>query len=471
MIHKNRITSLLQVIIVFAFSFLALSGLSVSATDGGGGSDSVKSPSGTDSVFVKEFRFTGNTVIDTDTLKSLTKEFTERELTLDEMKVAADLVTIAYQEKGYILAKAVVPKQDITDGVLNILIQEGDVGKVTTSGNTYYRDRVIKRYFIPQIKAGVVQEDALERAVLLTNDIPKNETRVVLKKGEKPGTSDMELQTKDEIGFKWGVDYNNFGTDLISRNRYGSFMEFTDPFWGSTLEVRGISGRDRRESGIVSASYRLPVNTIGSAINLKYLKANYGVGQQFADLGLEGDTKVYGANISTPLVRSRNANFYYTLGVDHKYQKNLILNEQRSIDEVSTLYMSFDFDNLDRFLGKNFISFSFIAGDLDPDDRIPPSRLRAEEDDKFMKMNLSLARIQRLYESINLLVRFYGQTTNSRVVPFEQFVIGGYGSVRGHEPALFIGDSGYTFSTELMFPPPFLGQKSLFGQRVAQMVQ
>ena len=470
-IHKYRTFSLLPIVIVLAFSFLGLSGISVFARSGGESSDAVKPPAGAESVFVKAFQFTGNSMIDTATLENLTREFTNRDLTLDEMKAAADLVTIAYQERGYILAKAVVPKQEITDGVLKIVIQEGDVGKVTTTGNTYYSDRVIKRYFIPQIKEGVIKEEALERAVLLTNDIPKNETRVVLKKGEQPGTSDIELHTKDQIGFKWGADYNNFGSELISRHRYGSFIEFTDPWWGSSLELRGLTGNDMNESALGSVSYRLPVNTFGSAINLRYLKANYAVGQQFADLGLEGDTKMYGANISTPLVRSRNMNFYFTLGWDHKYQENFILDEQRSIDEVNTFYMSFDFDNLDRFLGKNFISFTFTGGDLDPDDEIPPSRLRAEEEDKFMKMNLSLARIQRLYESVNLLVRFYGQMTSARVVPYEQFVLGGYGSVRGHEPALFIGDSGYTVSTELMFAPPFLGQKSLFGQRIAQMVQ
>jgi len=56
-------------------------------------------------------------------------------------------------------------------------------------------------------------------------------------------------------------------------------------------------------------------------------------------------------------------------------------------------------------------------------------------------------------------------------VSIEQFVIGGYGTVRGHDPALLLDDSGYVLSGELMFAPPYVADLSLFGQRIGQMVQ
>ena len=69
------------------------------------------------------------------------------------------------------------------------------------------------------------------------------------------------------------------------------------------------------------------------------------------------------------------------------------------------------------------------------------------------------------------MLRAAGQYTEDRLVPIEQFVIGGYGSVRGYDPSLYLGDSGYTVSGELMFPPPGLADKSVYGQRVAQLMQ
>jgi len=105
-------------------------------------------------VLVKAITFTGNTVIATGTLESVTEEFKNQELMWDEIKSIADSVTMAYQELGYILAKAYVPEQEIKDGVLEIRIVEGNVGKLEVTGNTYYHERVIKRYFRPQMKHG-----------------------------------------------------------------------------------------------------------------------------------------------------------------------------------------------------------------------------------------------------------------------------------------------------------------------------
>lgn len=53
----------------------------------------------------------------------------------------------------------------------------------------------------------------------------------------------------------------------------------------------------------------------------------------------------------------------------------------------------------------------------------------------------------------------------------EQMGIGGYGNVRGYSSSYFLGDSGYNFSAELMFAPPFMAEKNLFGQRLAQLLQ
>ena len=61
-------------------------------------------------VLIKEIVFEGNTVIDTATLEKVTEPYRDRELTLGEMSELVDLVTITYQERGYILARAYLPK-------------------------------------------------------------------------------------------------------------------------------------------------------------------------------------------------------------------------------------------------------------------------------------------------------------------------------------------------------------------------
>ena len=78
--------------------------------------------SGSDTVLVKKIIFKGNTVIDTETLEKATASYTGRNLTLEELGELTDVVTVTYQEEGYILAKAYLPEQEIKDGVLTISV-------------------------------------------------------------------------------------------------------------------------------------------------------------------------------------------------------------------------------------------------------------------------------------------------------------------------------------------------------------
>jgi len=173
------------------------------------------------------------TLVDIGTLQKLTGEFKGTEMTLEDMNAVADLVTMAYQERGYILARAYVPEQEIKDGVLKIAVVEGNIGKIEVDENKYYKKRVLERYFEEQQRHGVVNEDILERGLLMTNDMPAVETRVTLKKGEKPGTVDMSLHAKDRLAVKWGADYNNFGSKVLSRDHFGTYFDITDPGGGA----------------------------------------------------------------------------------------------------------------------------------------------------------------------------------------------------------------------------------------------
>lgn len=419
-------------------------------------------------VFVRGFVFKGNTIFDDQTLSSLVQDFTDQELTLDDMNMAAEQITLAYQEKGYILARAFIPEQEVIDGILQISISEGAVGEVNVTGNTYYNDRVVKRYFQPQVKEGIVRESLLERGYLLTNDVPKLETEILLEKGKVPGTADIALKTKDKIGASWSVDGNNFGSKFTSRARFGTTFGITEPVYGSTFSMRMVAGDDPNESALYAPSYTIPVGNYGTKVGFHYLWANYNVGQQFADLGVEGDTEIYGGNISHPLLRKRDKNASLTFGVDNKDVEQQLLGEDQSKDEENVLYFSFDFDSIDRFLGKTILSMQANMGRIDFK-KTPTSRL--EPDDPFARFNVYLTRIQKIYGYTNLLLRVQSQFSQNRLLPIEQFPLGGYFWVRGHEPATYLGDSGYTFTSELMFAPPFLEDKVLFNERIGQLLQ
>lgn len=169
-------------------------------------------------------------------------------------------------------------------------------------------------------------------------------------------------------------------------------------------------------------------------------------------------------------MKKKNKNLYFNFGWTDKFTKNIILEQPRSLDQEDVYNVTLNYDSLDRFLGKNIASLSYQWGQVDRDEKLATSRTNTE-DISFDKWLLNLARIQKIYGFTNIMLRGFAQITDKRLLNIEQIGLGGYGSVRGYAPSLYLGDQGYTVSAELMFAPPFLAEKNLFGQRLSQLVQ
>jgi hemolysin activation/secretion protein len=429
------------------------------------------------SVLIKDIIIEGNTVIDTAALQKIVAPYKNTQLTIDDMGALTDLLTMAYQDAGYLLARAYLPEQEITDGILKITIAEGRVGQISVQGQKHYHDRVVKRYFKQQQKHGVINEGMLEKGLLLTNETPNLKTNIILKEGAEPGEVDIVLNTEDDSHLTFttqvGLDYNNFGADLVSKNRYGATIRITDHFFGSTTTLRGVTGDNFEDSTLGIAEFAAPINSYGTKLSLYYLKSNYVVGQQLEDLGLEGWSEYYGTKIYHPFIKKKNLNLGLSLGYDHKYSKTLVLGEDYSVDELDVFSATLDFDNVDRFLGKNIVSLSYYTGNVYFDDELPTSRGFEDsfDDSRFHKVLLHAARIQKIRGNTNLMLRASGQLSEQRLTAMEMFGLGGYGTVRGYNTSLFLGDSGFNLSGELMFAPPFVADQTLFQQRVSQLVQ
>ena len=427
------------------------------------------------SVLVKEVEFEGNTVMTSEVLEALLTDYINQDLSLDDIYEVKLKIEEAYQINGYIAARALFLEKDIPalkqDGVLRLFILEGDIGDFRVEGNTYYRDDVLARFFKPLLKHGIVNEALLQKGLLFTNDLPAVESTIVLETGDEPGLVDVVLATEDSPALKLAVDYNNFGPELTSENRYGLNFQITEPKWGATISLRGVTGDDFDDSALGIARLKIPVNSYGTEVSAAYLKGLYAAGQELASLGIEGDTDIYAFEVSHPFIKTDDLQLNAALGFDCKYSENDILGTKRSVDELNVFHVSMNFENLDRYLGKNMVSLGVYFGEVKVDPAIAPSRLNI--DTGFERGFAYLSRFQKLpwFDYTNLLVRGSGQYSSQRLLPLEQMVIGGYGTVRGHEPANFLGDSGYTFSSELLFPPPYIADKSVFGQNLWEMVQ
>ena len=92
-------------------------------------------------------------------------------MTIGQIQEVAAAVTERYRSAGFILAQAIIPAQEVDDGVVKVEIFEGKLGAVTFQGNEMYADAVLAAPFKELIDSPV-SAAGIESAILTTSDYP-----------------------------------------------------------------------------------------------------------------------------------------------------------------------------------------------------------------------------------------------------------------------------------------------------------
>src|SRR5262249_10812880 len=78
--------------------------------------------------------FTGNTVLDEASLQSIVAPYIGKSVTLDDLEEIRQRLTRLYIERGYVNSGAVIPDQDVANGVVDFRFVEGRITDIDVSG-------------------------------------------------------------------------------------------------------------------------------------------------------------------------------------------------------------------------------------------------------------------------------------------------------------------------------------------------
>ena len=270
---------------------------------------------------VTAFRITGLSVLPEDTVLALLEAYRGPGRSFDDLEAAARVVEDRLRDDGYLLAQAYLPAQKVEDGVVEIAVLEGRIGRVTLEGS----DRVpVSRSVIGDLLAAlppgtVIRDDTVERALFLTGDLRGLEVRSVLQPGATPGTADLVLTLAPAPRFRASLDLDNFGSRFTGEHRLSAGFEWNSPFERGDL----LAARVLRSSGgrltFGRASYLAPIGSFGTKIGAAYSTLEYRLGtSEFRALDAGGTAEVKSAFVLHPFLRGRNLNLFGTFGFDHR---------------------------------------------------------------------------------------------------------------------------------------------------------
>ena len=89
-----------------------------------------------------------------------------------------------YRERGFFLARAYIPEQKVSEGIVTINIIEGLLDQVIYRDNQLYSEEQLADLFAPLVGESVFLED-IERVVFIANDFPGLDANILFGPGVK----------------------------------------------------------------------------------------------------------------------------------------------------------------------------------------------------------------------------------------------------------------------------------------------
>lgn len=420
-------------------------------------------------LLVHEFRIEGNRDFDTPRLLALVADLQEHELSLADLRAAAQRVTAFYQEHGYVLARAFLPAQDIEHGVVRIEVLEARYDHIELQNRSRALDGVLRQPLSSLKSGGAVYDASLERSLLLLSDIPGVVVKGTLQPGAQRGTTDLIIDA-DSGSFATGeLNADNYGSTYTGEYRLGGSINLNNPLrLGDQFSLWALTSD--KQQRYYRGAYRLPIGPWSTTVGVSYSEMAYRLGKEFEVLEAHGRASIRSLFVSQPLIRSRSFDLSAQLQYDDKLLRDdMDLVNSRSQKNVELWTLGLNGSSQDSVLGggQNLFSLSYSSGQLRFHDHLEEKRdrLSAGSGGSFGRANLNLARLQRLSDRFQFYTQLNAQWASANLDGSEEFGLGGPNGVRAYVLGAGSGDQGFLASAELRYLPVPGWQFSVFADK------
>jgi len=402
---------------------------------------------------VTGIRVSGSSAFAAAELESLVADLIGGEHTLAELYQGAARITAYYRDRGYVIARAYLPAQEIQDGVVVIDVVEGRLGEQQITNQSRLSDAQATGYLLG-IKSGeALQAAPVERALLLLNDTPGvGGTRATLQPGASVGTSDLVVEIDPSAPYFAKVAADNFGNRYTGENRVDGVLALNSPFkMGDQFTVRALaSDQDQTYARI---AYQIPAGSSGLRLGAAYFDARYRLGKEFAPLQAHGTATSTSLFAVYPFIRSQAGNLSGTLILEDKKLDDFTdapVTAAAHRIRLAGLGLAGNYQDLRGGGGVTSFDLSLVAGHLGMDTESQATdELSARRNGGFTRLAYNVTRLQRLTDLDALSVSLSGQWADKNLNSSEKFFLGGAYGVRAYPQGEAEGDEGWLTTLEL----------------------
>ncbi|NOU10687.1 MAG: ShlB/FhaC/HecB family hemolysin secretion/activation protein [Nitrospira sp.] len=414
-------------------------------------------------VFVKSIVVTGNTVFSSEEIAAVATPYENRTLTTEDLERLRLALTFLYVNNGYITSGAVIPDQDVKDGVIQFQIIEGALSRIDVEGTNWFRRGYVSDRIALGARPPLRMEPLQTRLQLLQQDPRIERINAELRPGDQRGQSILNVKVKEQSPWKMWLEFSNHQTPVVGAER-GLMTVAHQNVTGHGDPLTVTYGGSRGVHPIIDVAYTLPLNRYDTTFTAHYRRNDFVVvDNQFDFLDLKSNSEIIGFTLRHPVYRTLSDEVAIAITGEHLFNKitsaldsggqtQFLIpgSSSTGISSVSALRFIQEYVHRtptsviaarSRFsVGLDVLNATTNAGSL-PDGR-------------FFSWLGQLQGVRRFDEwwGMQLLGQMNLQIANDRLFPLEQIPLGGRFSVRGYRENTLIRDNGFIFSVESRFP-------------------
>ncbi len=414
---------------------------------------------------ITQVNFIGATKVPEALLQTIAEPFLDKPITKQDLAELKYKIAQEYYRRGYTLVKAVTPQQDLSDNVLDVRIVEAQVGQVRIKQNDVLYDYVANAMLGSVDEGQVFNETDAETLVSDINDLGDVRATLNLAPGEQFATTDIDVfieEADDDVNY---LTIDNYGAERTGRHVGQLHLEESNLLrWGETIygDAR-VSDDDLWSLG---GGIIIPTGLHNVLFHTSYYYTDTDIGDDLEFAGIEGESETFDASLSSALINTRDRKVQVRSGLEARRHESTVFGATQWEDDVRRLYGEVSY--LER--GTSTIWYSAVRvsrgvdifGASEQNNIAQPSssarsRLRGEHDSWIVRPTaLVNHRPQNIpfFRDGTFKLFATAQLASDVVYSSDQFILGGYGSVRGFEPALSVGDGGYSATVEYQHDIP-----------------
>lgn len=415
-------------------------------------------------ITLKTIRFSGIEGLASEAeLQALLADALGRALDYGQLQQLAERVTLHLKSKGWFLARAYLPQQDVTDGTLEIAVVRGRIEggadgqglrmetKLTRLNPKRVRETV-KRALFADGDDGV-HALKLERALLLLNDLPGTSARATVEKGDTPGSTRVAVEVEEGPQVSGVVAADNYGNRYTGSERLTGQLAFNNPLGeGDQLTVNAVTARNLN---LGSLGYSIPIGYNGLRASVNYTSLSYRIGEELASNESRGTAQTTSMMLGYPFIRQRDLNLRGQAGFEYKNLRDETLGQVQKDRRIRNFVAGLSGDSYDQLGGGGLSNFSLLATHGDADLSRVASDVTGDASARtagsFSKLNYGVARLQKLTDRYSLYATLSGQIASRNLVSSEKFILGGPNGVRAYPSSEGSGDEGSLATVEVRY--------------------